>query len=139
MSDLLDASVWLPLSVPDHIHHARAMRYWQRAAAEAVVLCRITALALCRHLTSAEVVGVTRRLDGAAAWAVLAAPGLAWREDRPGLDELLGGWARRLDLRGGGWTDAYLAAIAVAGGYRLVAFDGCFRRYPGVSFSHLRA
>ena len=119
------------------------MRYWQREAAEAVVLCRITALALCRHLTSAEVVGVTRRLDGAAAWAVLAAwlavPGLAWREDPPRLDELLGGWARRVDLRGGGWTAAYLAAFAVAGGHRWVAFDGCFRRYPGVSFYHLRA
>ena len=46
---------------------------------------------------------------------------------------------RKLDLRAGHWTDAYLAAFAAASGCRLVAFDGDFHRYPGIEFLHLTA
>lgn len=76
MADLLDVSVWLPLTAPDHVHHARARR--------------------------------------------------------------LAEWSGSLDVRGGQWTDAYLAAFAAAGGHRLVAFDADFSRYPGLAFLHLR-
>jgi predicted nucleic acid-binding protein len=54
-----------------------------------------------------------------------------------GLDELLAGWIGAMDLRGGQWTDAYLAAFAAASGCRLVAFDSDFRRYPGLEFLQL--
>ena len=54
-----------------------------------------------------------------------------------GLDELLGRWSGELDLRTGNWTDAYLAAFALAGECRLVAFDGDFRRYRGIQLLHL--
>jgi len=48
-------------------------------------------------------------------------------------------WAKQLDLHSGGWTDAYIAALALASGYRLVAFDADFCRFPGVDFLHLTA
>jgi predicted nucleic acid-binding protein len=41
-------------------------------------------------------------------------------------------------VRGGSWTDAYLAAFAMASGSRLVTFDAHFHRYPGLEFLHLR-
>jgi predicted nucleic acid-binding protein len=53
------------------------------------------------------------------------------------LDELLARWSGDLDLRGGQWTHAYLAAFAAASSCRLVAFDSDFRRYPGIGFLHL--
>ena len=140
MPDLLDASVWVPLSAADHVHHTRARRYWDEEAADALAFCRVTALALLRHLTNPRILGEAA-LDGAGAWHALATwlalPRITLLAEPPGLDELLGRWGGALDLRGGQWTDAYLAAFAAASGCRLVAFDGDFRRYPGVEFLHL--
>jgi hypothetical protein len=141
MRDLLDSSVWLPLSAPDHVHYPRARRYWDDEAADELAFCRVTALALLRHLTNPRIFGEAA-LDGAAAWRALqtwlALPQVALLSEPAGLDELLGQWASQLDLRAGKWTDAYLAAFAAACGARLVAFDGDFQRYPGVEFLHLR-
>lgn len=141
MRDLLDASVWLPLSAPDHVHYARARRYWDDEAASELMFCRITALALLRHLTNPRILGEAS-LDGGAAWRAvetwLALPQVTLLGEPPGLDELLGQWAGQLDVRAGRWTDAYLAAFAAASGCRLVAFDSDFHRYPGVEFLHLR-
>lgn len=141
MEDLLDASVWLPLSAPDHVHHERALRYWYEEASEKLAFCRVTALALLRHLTNRRIMG-TAALDGASAWQALRrwlqVPGVELVREPPGVDEWLDRWSRARDIVGGHWTDAYLAAFAAAGGYRLVAFDGDFGRYPGVPFLHLR-
>lgn len=141
MRDLLDASVWLPLSAPDHVHHSRARRYWDDEAASELLFCRVTALALLRHLTNSRILGEAA-LDGREAWRALgtwlAQPQITLLSEPAGLDELLGQWAGQFDLRGGKWTDAYLAAFAAASGCRMVAFDGDFSRYPGVEFLHLR-
>ena len=142
MRDLLDASVWLPLSAPEHVHYPRARRYWDEESASELAFCRVTALALLRHLTNAKILGEAA-LDGGAAWQALetwlAVPQITLLAEPPGLDELLAQWAEKLDLRTAQWTDAYLAAFAMASGARLVAFDGGFRRYPGIEFLHLTA
>lgn len=141
MPDLLDASVWLPLSAPDHVHHARARRYWDEEAAEELAFCRVTALAFLRHLTNPRILG-DAALDGATAWRALvdwlAVPGVRLLPEPAGLDERLARWSEELDLRGGHWTDAYVAAFAAASRCRLVAFDRDFRRYPGVEFLELQ-
>jgi hypothetical protein len=57
-------------------------------------------------------------MDGGVAWRALE----TWLElpqitfhtflnEPVGLNELLGQWARQLDVRSGEWTDAYLAAF----------------------------
>jgi toxin-antitoxin system PIN domain toxin len=141
MRDLLDASVWLPLCAPEHVHHIRALRYWDEESAEELAFCRVTALALLRHLTSARILG-NAALNGGAAWRALetwlALPQITFLAEPPGLDELLAEWAGKLDLRAGRWTDAYLAAFAIASGCRVIAFDGDFHSYPGVEFLHLK-
>lgn len=141
MRDLLDASVWSPLSAPDHVHYTRARRYWDDEAADELAFCRITVLALLRHLTNARILGEAA-LSSGAAWRALktwlALPQITLLAEPAGVDELLGQWAGQLDLRAGKWTDAYLAAFAVASGCRLVAFDGDFHHYRGVEFLHLR-
>lgn len=140
MPDLLDASVWVALSAPDHVHHARARRYWDEEAADELGFCRITALALLRDLTNPRILG-DAVLDGAAAWRALGTwlvtPGVRWLDEPPALDEWLARWGEELDLRGGHWTDAYLAAFTAAGGHRLVTFDADFRRYREVPLLHL--
>ncbi len=135
MPDLLDISVWLPLSIPDHVHHPRALRYWEEEAASELAFCRITALALLRHLTNPRLLG-ERAMDGVSAWRALqtwlSVPGVSFLPEPPALDEILGRWAEAMDVRGGHWTDAYLAAFSLAAGCRLVSFDGDFARYPGL-------
>ena len=141
MTDLLDASVWVPLSAPDHPHHKRARHYWTREASEELAFCRMTTLALLRHLTNPHVMahavmnaqGAWRALD---IW--LSTPRILMLEEPAGLDEILAGWSSHLNLAGGQWTDAYLAAFAVAGDHRLIAFDRDFRKFPGLDFLHLK-
>lgn len=140
MADLLDTSVWLALSAPDHVHHARARHYWDVQAAASLAFCRITALGLLRLLTNPRVLG-DAALGGAAAWRALgiwlAQPRIVFAPEPPDLDTWLARWSTDLDPRGGAWSDAYLAAFAVAGGHRLVAFDRDFERYAGLDFLNL--
>lgn len=140
MPDLLDASVWLPLSAPDHQHYKRARRYWDQESGDTLAFCRVTALGLLRHLTNPKIMGESV-LEGAAAWDALgtwlSVPGVVMLGEPEGLDEFMGLWSREVDLRGGDWTDAYLAAFAAAGGCRLVAFDRDFLQFPGIDFLHL--
>jgi toxin-antitoxin system PIN domain toxin len=140
MPDLLDASVWLPLSAPDHVHHARVRRYWDTESSDSLAFCRVTALALLRLLTNPRVLGEAA-LDGASAWRALetwlATPRVTFLPESSGLDQVLGGWASEIDVRGGHWTDAYLGAFAVSSGTRLVTFDSDFARFGGLSWLRL--
>ena len=142
MPDLLDANVWLSLSAPEHPRHARALRFWQTGGSGDYLLCRMTSQALLRLLTNPRVLG-DRALDGDSAWrglqSWLAHPHVRFGEEPAGLDEILGAWGSKLDIRGKDWTDAYLAAFATASGARLVSFDADFARYPGLSWLHLEA
>lgn len=80
-------------------------------------------------------------LDGAAAWGTLqtwlSAPRVILLDEPPELDKHPARWSGTLDLRGGHWTDAYLAAFAAAGHHRLVAFDRDLRRFRGLDWLHL--
>jgi len=141
MRDLIDANVWVALSAKSHEHYSRARLYWDRETGGELAFCRVTALALLRLLTNPRALG-SAALDGGAAWRALetwlAAPQVVMLADPPGIDELLRAWSAHLDLRSRHWTDAYLAAFAMASGSRLVSFDRDFRRYPGLDFLHLR-
>lgn len=105
-----------------------------------MAFCRVTALALLRHLSDRRVVGAAA-LDGHAAWRALerwlALPETVLLPEPPGIDELLAAWSAALALRAGDWTDAYLAAFARAAGCRFVTFDGDFERFPGVRLMRL--
>jgi uncharacterized protein len=133
MIDLLDASVWVPLSAPDHVHHERARRYWESECAEQVAFCRITALALLRHLTNSRIMRHAV-LTGREAWDAyerwLSLPEIVFLDEPVGTDDQLRRLSRALDIGPSLWSDAYLAAFALAGGFRVVAFDTDFRRFP---------
>jgi toxin-antitoxin system PIN domain toxin len=140
MADLLDASVWLPLSAPDHVHYERVRRYWDEESAEELLFCRLTALALLRHLTNPKILGPAS-IDGPSAWQALrtwlSEPRVSLSMEPSGLEARLDTLSGELDLRGGHWTDAYLASFAVAGGYRLVTFDRDFHKFSDLNLLHL--
>jgi toxin-antitoxin system PIN domain toxin len=140
LNDLLDTNVWVALSVPDHPLHPRCRDYWASEAGRQRTFCRLTWLALPRLLTERRVFG-KRAIDGPKAWDTLQSwiemPGVIFADEPAGLDELLRHWAGEADLRAGDWTDAYLAAFALAGDLRLVSTDRGFERFPGLSWLHL--
>lgn len=82
-------------------------------------------------------------LTGAESWNSvqrwLALPQVTLLPEPAGLDEFMGNWTSQHNLRGGTWTDAYLAAFAAASGARLVSFDRDFLIFPGIEFLHLHA
>lgn len=111
-------------------------QFWDHEAVGELAFCRVTALALLCHLTNPRILG-DAALDGNAAWRALqtwlALPQITLLSEAVGMDELLGQWAAQHDLRGRKWTDAYLAAFVAASACRLVAFEGDFRHYLGLS------
>ena len=137
--DLLDINVWLALVDENHLHHAPARAYWTQRKAERVAFCRITMLGLLRLSTHVRV--LSRALTHDEAWAIyrsyLALPSVSFLAEPSNLEPHFAGLTLSADLSNRIWTDAYLAAFALAGKSRLVSFDGDFKRFAGLDFLHL--
>jgi toxin-antitoxin system PIN domain toxin len=105
-----------------------------------VAFCRVTALALLRHLTNPKIMQHAVQTSSAA-WDIyedwLALPEIVFLPDPSTLHQQLRQLSRSINLGPTLWTDAYLAAFAMANRCRLVAFDADFRRFSGLNFLHL--
>jgi uncharacterized protein len=133
--DLPDLNVWLALACPDHSHHRQALHYWEQQAAEQVLFCTVTALGLLRLVGQPKLMGAAVKTSGEAS-ALLEAfcqqPGVSMASAE------LNGWdvfhqlLRSGELPARLCTDAYLAAVAMANGWRLVSFDRDFERFEGL-------
>ncbi len=136
-ADLPDLNLWLALAWSGHPHHAVACRYWEEAAAPTVLFTTVTALGLVRLLSQPRVMGDAALSLGEASTVqsvFLAQPGVrlvdevsaSWPVFRHLLSQDI--WPSRL------CTDVHLAAVAIAGGWRLVSFDTDFGRFKGLSW-----
>jgi hypothetical protein len=138
--DLVDVNVWLALGFADHPHHERARRYWYEESGRELAFCRITALGFLRLSTHPTVMG-GRPLTVAEAWRAYGAfrelPEVILAAEPLGCESLLEGWAVGPRPSRRGWTDAYLAAFARAGGLRLVTFDSDFSRFEELELLRL--
>jgi len=143
--DLCDSDVWLALTLSAHVHH-RAARDWFEAVPDprSVLFCRATQQTFLRLLTNAAVLSpygnppLTNRQAWETYQALLADDRVAFRGEEPtGLEPL---W-RRFAVRGTAspklWMDAYLAAFALAGGYRMVTTDAAFEQFGGLDLKVL--
>lgn len=137
---LCDSNVWLALALSKHVHHTAA-RAWLDTVdePEAVLLCRATQQAFLRLLTNASVLGpygnppLTNRQAWSAYQTLLTDDRITFRADEPpGLEPL---W-KELAVRGTAspklWMDAYLAAFALAGRFRMITTDVAFRQFRGL-------
>ena len=143
--DLCDSNVWLALSLSTHVHH-KAARDWFEAVPDpgSVLFCRATQQTFLRLLTNASVLSpygnppLTNRQAWEAYHALLADDRIVFRSEEPaGLEAL---W-RRFAVRGTAspklWMDGYLAAFALAGGYRMVTTDTAFKQFAGLDLELL--
>lgn len=136
---LCDSNVWLALALSRHVHHSATRRWFESIAEPASVLwCRATQQSFLRLLTNASVLRpygnppLTNREAWSAYKALLADDRITFREEPAGLEPL---W-KELAVRGTAspklWMDAYLAAFALAGGFRMVTTDAAFAQFRGL-------
>ncbi len=137
--DLPDINVWLALTDKRHVHHAVASHYWADTSVQSRAFCRITANGFLRLSTQAK--ALSNPLSPHEAWIIyrqfLSLPIIHWLPEPSGIDNLYcaltctPGFVHHL------WTDAYLAAFAMASNCRLVSFDSDFQRFDRLNFLHL--
>ena len=134
-ADLPDLNVWLALTWPEHAHHQRAIAYWEQQAAEQVLFCTVTALGLVRLVCQPKLMGAAAR-SLAEASALLDAlcqqPGVRLAEPAHQGWEVFHQLLQADGLPARLCTDAHLAALAIANGWRLVSFDHDFARFAGL-------
>jgi toxin-antitoxin system PIN domain toxin len=139
-ADLPDLNVWLALAWSSHPHHAAALAYWERQAAPRVLFCGVTALGLIRLITQAKVMGEAR-LSASEASALQRRladqPGVSLMREEEAAWSLLHVLLTGHSLASRDITDAWLAALALSQGLRLVSFDAGFGRFDGLSWLHL--
>jgi uncharacterized protein len=142
---LCDSNVWLALVLSRHVHHAVA-RGWFEAIQDpaSVFFCRATQQTLLRLLTSSAVLGPYGNppLTNREAWqvyaALLADDRIVLTEEPIGLEARWRSLASRDTASPKLWMDAYLAAFALAGGYRMATTDAAFKQFRGLDLELLR-
>jgi predicted nucleic acid-binding protein len=89
---LADSNVWLALVFSDHHHHTRAKQWFDVQQDGSVAFCRITQLALLRHLTNSSIMSKFVQSQQAA-WetydTLSSDPRVIFVEERPGLEPIL--------------------------------------------------
>ena len=134
-ADLPDLNVWLALAWPAHSHHQHAVQYWEQQAAEEVLFCTVTALGLVSLVCQPKLMGTAVR-NAAEASGLLDSmcrqPGVRLAAPEHNGWELFHQLLLGAELPARLCTDAHLAALAIANGWRLVSFDRDFERFEGL-------
>ena len=134
-ADLPDLNVWLALVWPDHSHHLAALQFWEHQASEQVLFSTVTALGLVRLVCQPKLMGAavkTPQEASALLEALCRQPGVSLAAAEQGGWEMFHHLLRQGNLPARLCTDAHLAALAMAHGWRLVSFDRDFERFVGL-------
>ena len=101
-----------------------------------VLFCTVTALGLVRLVCQPKLMGAAVKTAGEAS-ALLEAfcmqPGVSMAMAEQGGWDVFHQLLRSGELPARLCTDAYLAAVAIANGWRLVSFDRDFERFQGLA------
>jgi toxin-antitoxin system PIN domain toxin len=136
MTCIADANVLFPLLVQGHVAHEVAQAWWDAQPDGTVGTCLLTRLAVLRLVTNRVAMNgapITPR-EALKAWRQLADdPRSVHIETEPAAHEtrfasLVSGRESTPNL----WTDAWLAALALALDYELTTFDRGFKSFRGL-------
>lgn len=132
---LADANVWLAVAFSDHAHHGKARAWFETQADDSCAFCRVTQMALLRHLTNSKIMGafVQNQQDAWRSCDKLAYdPRVVFLGEAVGFEAAFRGFTQATSPSHAVWTDAYLAALAVTTPAQLVTFDQGFNRFAGL-------
>ncbi len=141
---LADSNIWLALLLNDHTHHEVVSKWFTLQPTNGVAFCRHTQLSLLRLLTSSAITTqyAMRPLTDAQAWdryqEARSNPRVTLIDEPPNLEPVLQSLVRQSSPSPKLWMDAYLAAIAIAGGHGFVTLDRAFQQFPLLSLDLLR-
>jgi toxin-antitoxin system PIN domain toxin len=132
---LLDANVWLALVFSNHVHHPKANAWMAKQANGSCVFCRVTQMALLRHLTNSKIMGTFVQSQQGAwqTYDVCARDARVTFLDEPiGIEAAFRNFSRSQSPAHSTWTDNYLIAFASSAKLGLVSFDKGLTRIPQV-------
>ena len=136
---LPDINIWMALTMPAHTHHARVMEWLDATPTPALFFCRYTQQGLLRLSTTAAVTSLfdqapmTNRTALNRMDELLEDPRVHFAQEPSGLYPQ---WSAFADMGTASpklWMDAYLAAFALTGGFRLVTTDRGFKQFKGLN------
>ena len=136
---LVDSNVWLAIAFSDHQHHAKGQQWFNSQADRTCAFCRVTQLALLRHLTNSHIMGkfVRSQRDAWKVYDQLANdPRFVFLSEPPSLDSSFRQFTQSTSPSHQGWTDAYLAAFAISTGSHFVSLDQDFARFSEVRWEN---
>jgi toxin-antitoxin system PIN domain toxin len=133
---LPDVNVWLALTFDSHVHHPAAKMWFDALTGNVCSFCRITQQGFLRLATNPSVFG-SHALTMPDAWQKFdtfqSDPYVSYVEEPLKLEQHWRNFTGQASHSPNVWTDAYLAAFAVAGNYELVSFDKSLVQYSGVN------
>ncbi|MCX6995517.1 MAG: PIN domain-containing protein [Kiritimatiellaeota bacterium] len=140
MKRLSDVNVLLTLASDRCRQHDAIKDWWARLPqTESLCICRHVQTSLLRLLCTEAVMGV-ETLTLPQAWSVyaqlLASGRFTFALEPLGLDATWAAYCRPFGRSPKVVMDAYLAAFAVAGGYRLVTLDKAFGQFKGLDWEY---
>jgi toxin-antitoxin system PIN domain toxin len=131
---LPDVNVWLSLCYDRHGHHQAAVD-WREAVRIPVYFCHVTQMSLLRLLTNPRVMRSDMRTpqDAIGVYRELRSDErVRYAHETPDMESLWFSLMAAPSANGGVWTDAWLAAFALAHGSKLVSFDAGMRRWAAL-------
>lgn len=136
---LPDVNVWVALNMPAHTHHARVTLWVEQEQSPSLYFCRYTQQGLLRLSTTAAVTSLfgqtplTNRAALKKLDVLLHDPRIHFAQEPA---KLFDQWSALVDVNTASpklWMDAYLAAFAITGGFRLVTTDKAFKQFKGLN------
>lgn len=134
-----DTNFWIALSLSQHYFHRLARNWFDRQSAEhSVLFCRATQQSFMRLITTEAVLRPydVAPMNNTAAWnfyhEIAADPRVGFAREPKGIEKRWKYYSEHRSASPKLWMDAYLAALAMAGGHRLVTTDEGFRQFKGL-------
>jgi toxin-antitoxin system PIN domain toxin len=132
---LPDINVWIAMTFDSHKHHPAAKIWFDNLGDNSLGFCRLTQQGFLRLCSNPKVAG-TNALSMIGAWQAfdtyMKDPRISLVAEPPGIEALWRSLTQSSALSTNIWSDTYLAAFCLAGGYELVTFDKGFAAYPGL-------
>ena len=133
---LPDINVWLALTFDSHVHHPSAKTSFDGLPNNAIcVFCRHTQMGFLRPATNPKVFG-KHSLTLPGAWhefdVLMSDARVSYAEEPIDLEVHWRAFTQARIFAPQLWSDAYLAAFALAGNQEIVTFDKGFSQFTGV-------
>ena len=136
MASLIDVNVLIALLHARHRHSPQAVAWLDRQdETGSVLICRVVQMGALRILTNPKVMKKDA-MTAAAFWqgwdVAVQDERFAWTDEPERFETVWRELTGRLTAGTSAETDTYLAALSLAGAWKLATFDQGFTRFPNV-------